>query len=107
MYLCVRVSFPSLYQAMKVSGHVFVCLGYRFCLYFYDFDIKFLNCSDSELVVCFSFFYFIYTDIDDSDEDPTDDYDTITDEVFLPRALPSNLIHNHLSSHFILYLYSE
>ena len=27
MYLCVRVSFPSLYQAMKVSGHVFVCEG--------------------------------------------------------------------------------
>ena len=91
---------------MKVSGHVFVCLEYRFCLYFYDFDIRFLNCSDCELLICFSFYYFIDTDIDDSGDDPTDDYDTITDEM-LPRVLPSNLIHNHLLFHFILCLYSE
>ena len=25
MYLCIRVSLPSLYQARKVNGHVFVC----------------------------------------------------------------------------------
>ena len=38
MYLCVRVSLPSMYQAQKVSGHVFVKVtrpgkcGHVFCV---------------------------------------------------------------------------
>ena len=34
------------YQARQVSGHVFVCQGYRFCLSFYDYPIIAFNCSD-------------------------------------------------------------
>ena len=38
-----------LYQARKVRGHVFVLqlISYRFCLCFYDFSIRFCNCSDN------------------------------------------------------------
>jgi hypothetical protein len=35
-----------LYQDRKVNGYVFVCQGYRVCL-FLRFSIGFLNCSDS------------------------------------------------------------
>ena len=30
MYLCIRISLPSLYQARKVSGHSICVLGYRY-----------------------------------------------------------------------------
>jgi hypothetical protein len=52
-----------LYQAPKVSSHVFVCYGYQYCLFFfYDFDI-FWNCSDSVVFffLCFSVKHYIYT----------------------------------------------
>jgi hypothetical protein len=44
-------------QARTVSGHIFVCEGYRFdvasC---YDFSIGIWNCSDSVIFVVFIFF---------------------------------------------------
>ena len=41
-----------LYQARKLSGHVYVCLRYRMYLYFYDCSIGFWDCSWS--IVCLS-----------------------------------------------------
>ena len=33
-----------LLQAKKWSGHVYMCLGYRFCICFYDFAFRFWDC---------------------------------------------------------------
>ena len=38
------------------SGHVYMFWGYRFFLRFYDFSIKFSNCSESTVVLFFVFF---------------------------------------------------
>ena len=85
--ICVLwVSLPSLYQARKVRGHVFVCYGYRYlpctkpgkwaimylcvkgidCASFYDFDILFYDidllfwdCSDSNDIFFIFFIWFL------------------------------------------------
>ena len=46
-----------LVQTWQLSGHVYVCYGYRFYLCFYDFSIRFWNNSDDAvflliLLVC-------------------------------------------------------
>jgi len=41
-----------LHEARKVSGYLYVCWGYQFCL---SFKNGFWNCSDCVVFFCFSF----------------------------------------------------
>ena len=45
-----------LYQARKVSSHVYVCQEYQFSLCFYNFAIRFYNCSDGVVLFVFLFY---------------------------------------------------
>jgi hypothetical protein len=54
-----------LYQASKVSCHIFLCQRYRFCL-FLHFLIWFWNCSDCVVFFCFSFHLLLFMIFKDS-----------------------------------------
>ena len=45
---------------LEVISHVYVCLSYLFCLYFYNFSINFLTCFRQ----CGSFCFSLYTGAD-------------------------------------------
>jgi hypothetical protein len=41
----MKLVLKCLYQARKVTGHVYMCQGYQFCL-FLQYFVGFWNCSD-------------------------------------------------------------
>jgi hypothetical protein len=46
-------------QAIEVTCHVYnVCVGFRICLFFYDFTLRLRNSSDNS-ICCFSYYNFI------------------------------------------------
>jgi hypothetical protein len=53
----IEIVYPTTFNVSirKVYVQAYVRLGYRACLCFYDFPIRYLNCSEG--VVCFVFYF--------------------------------------------------